>query len=799
MKCKAGCIGWALIAVSFGCFIKCGSLEKEIMIKRAVIVAEYRLGKSELNAIKLFQSEIENRTGLNFELSSIMPEETVPVIYIAQTKDILKDSSGHFSKLLLRDATEKPEGYQLWIDEESRAATTIHAIGNDDRGVVYALGGLLRAFNYENSGLRIDRNLRVITAPAYPIRGVQLAYRSLPNTYDKWDISQFEQYIKELIVFGANSIEIHPGFPDDPDRNAFMQTETDEMMRQLSALLNDYGLDVWMWYAALDGDYSDPRVVKNALKERQWIFENCERLDHLFVPGGDPGDTHPRLLMPFLEKVAGVLRQVHPGAGLWVSPQGFDQERLHYLYQYMQKEQPDWLTGVVYGPWVHTSLPELRAAIPPKYLIRRYPDITHCVRCQFPVPNWDQAFACTLGREPINPQPIHQLKIHNTLDEYASGSIAYSEGVHDDVNKFIWLALDWDPGENIGTILEQYARYFMPGANSDSVAQGLLNLEENWHGPLLKNGNIAYTSRQWNNLAQAASPGLIDNWRFQLCLFRAFYDDYIRLRLQDEAMIENKFYETYRAKDLSNIAAILQSVPAAFDVRAESNVGEYKTKILKLGEQLFRNIGMQMSVENYGAKGAERGAVLDFLDTPLNNREWIEAEIDRLKTQDETTQRVGFNRILNWEDAGSGGFYDNLGNPEQQPHLLPGVGVEADPGFVKSSHVEFSWQAKGRLSWQCQAQTLYTTPLQMRYENLDPQATYRLRVTYTGRFRAKMTLIADDQFTIHDALAGPVPPQPFEFNIPREATQDGVLELTWHRVEGRGCQVAEVWLVRDER
>lgn len=38
---------------------------------------------------------------------------------------------------------------------------------------------------------------------------------------------------------------------------------------------------------------------------------------------------------------------------------------------------------------------------------------------------------------------------------------------------------------------------------------------------------------------------------------------------------------------------------------------------------------------------------------------------------------------------------------------------------------------------------------------------------------------------------------PLEFPIPREATADGSLELTWQRVTGRGTQVAEVWLIKD--
>jgi hypothetical protein len=40
-----------------------------------------------------------------------------------------------------------------------------------------------------------------------------------------------------------------------------------------------------------------------------------------------------------------------------------------------------------------------------------------------------------------------------------------------------------------------------------------------------------------------------------------------------------------------------------------------------------------------------------------------------------------------------------------------------------------------------------------------------------------------------------------EFDIPAAATQDGELRLKWYRTpglggSGRGCQVAEVWLIR---
>ena len=84
----------------------------------------------------------------------------------------------------------------------------------------------------------------------------------------------------------------------------------------------------------------------------------------------------------------------------------------------------------------------------------------------------------------------------------------------------------------------------------------------------------------------------------------------------------------------------------------------------------------------------------------------------------------------------------------------------------------------------------------MRYEGLDPNATYRLRVTYAGRFRAVMRLVADGAFEIHGPMAPPATLRPVGFDVPSRATRDGVLDLEWQLIEKRGCQVAEVWLTK---
>ena len=58
------------------------------------------------------------------------------------------------------------------------------------------------------------------------------------------------------------------------------------------------------------------------------MFRKLPRIDAVFVPGGDPGHTEPKVLMALLEKETQVLHRYHPKAQMWVSPQGFNQEWL---------------------------------------------------------------------------------------------------------------------------------------------------------------------------------------------------------------------------------------------------------------------------------------------------------------------------------------------------------------------------------------------------------------------------------------------------------------------------------------
>ena len=89
----------------------------------------------------------------------------------------------------------------------------------------------------------------------------------------------------------------------------------------------------------------------------------------------------------------------------------------------------------------------------------------------------------------------------------------------------------------------------------------------------------------------------------------------------------------------------------------------------------------------------------------------------------------------------------------------------------------------------------------MHYGGLDPAAQYRIRVVYAGDSPGRKIRLMAGAFEVHPLMLKPQPVRPVEFDIPRAATSGGELDLRWYREaglggNGRGCQVAEVWLMK---
>ena len=764
-------------------------------LSNAVIVSPASFEGPSRKAVEVLAEEIEARSGLCLKVVHDWPKNHVPVIAVATSQTLADWPVPHAQK----PESLPAEGFRIAALLEENA---LAIIGNDPRGVLFGVGRLLRELRCERGRITLPALFSTTSAPRQPLRGHQLGYRPKTNSYDAWDLPQWDRYIRDLALFGANAIELVPPRTDDDALSPHFPRPPLEMMVGMSRICDTYGLDVWIWFPVMDPIDVDPSKTDALLNEWHGVLHQLPRVDAVFVPGGDPGHIAPKPLFAFLEKATGVLHQSHPKAALWLSPQGFNAPLMDEFLA-LVKAEPPWLTGLVFGPQVRVNLPELRKAVPSRYPIRGYPDITHNRQCQHPVPDWDLAYAVTEGREAVNPRPFAQAALVKAYADDTLGFISYSEGCNDDVNKIIWSALGWDPAADVVDILRQYTRVFLNDPVPDRFAQALLALERNWSGSLLANTGVETTLAQLQDLERSATPELLRNWRFQQALYRAYYDAYLRDRLIHETALEARAKDALRqAPRLGSTLAMNRATAILQYALTEPASPDRRARVFELAEALFQSIRMQLSKPKYQAIDPERGANLDTIDTPLNNRLWLRSQFALIRTLPTEPERLeALHSILTRDDPGPGGFYDDLGDPGRSPHLVRDPSPTADPLFARAPFQGFALREEWPTAWRQYAHTFHDAPLLMRYDGLDPSARYTLRVTYAGDSpKARMRLVADG-LVIHNLLPKPDPIRPVEFPIPPEATADGRLTLQWNQEpgrggNGRGNQVAEVWLIR---
>ena len=734
-------------------------------LSRAKVIYAENAAGAEAKAVEVLVEEIFKRTGILLQRAHQASADDSALIIVGLAEGLLRDDQGEGS------LTNGSEGYRV-IASHADGCARVTIAGADARGILYGVGYFLRNMRWYPGELGFDRSANVERIPTYPIRGHQLGYRPKTNAYDAWSVEQYDQYIRELALFGANSIEIMPPRTDDDATGPLMQVDPLQMMIELSSIIDAYGLDVWVWYPNMFEDIGDEQVKRAELEEREEIFSKLPRIDAVFIPGSDPGGMPPDQLFEWAGEMATTLQRFHPASKIWISPQVMNYDSKPWLEGYYEQvnRKPAWFGGAVFGPHVDDSLPDMRSKIPAEFPIRRYEDITHMFICQYPVTDWDLPFALTLGRECYNPRPVAMKHIHNLLDSYAVGNIGYSEGINDDVNKFLWLDQDWDPTTPVVQTLRDYARMFIGYDEAGSLARGFMALEENWSGPLLANEGIDITLLQWMELESRASTDMLNNYRFQMGLMRAYYDAYIKRRFIYETELE------YRAKDELRLARMKGSLPVLAEVKAillrarEQPVArDYKARCEQLADALFENIGSQLTVGKHKAISEDRGAFMDAIDAPLNDIQWLLLQCERIQQLEmEDERQAAIFHVLNRTNPGAGGYYDNLGSYRTASRLDPGLGPEQDPGYLQSPRsapavhlLALDKQEKEAmngvpLSWVRHVTISGETPIILTYDHLDPHADYVIEARFVGDYAKNryslVQLTANDQIVLKENI-----------------------------------------------
>ncbi len=587
------------------------------------------------------------------------------------------------------------------------------------RGFIYGFAAFLKNCIFEGGEFETECSISGDYSPCKEIRGHQLGYRTTPNTYDAWSYEDYRRYYIDIMLMGCNTVEHIPYENGKSRRNALMKYDEEEFLAEACRMADELDLDVSLWYPNADGETDE-----TAAQTRKKLVEKLPRVNVIFPPGGDPGDLPARDFLKRCKAISKSVKSVSKDIKIFPSAQaphgieGWGDEFVKCL-----EDDSEGIDGIIMGPNHAFPLDVLRKKVPGHLPIRFYPDITHNLRCEYPVhfdrDDWHYALCAGLSRECTNPRPLEYAYLHSQTKDFVCGSVSYSEGITDDVNKFVWSSLDYDDNQSIKGILQDYARLFFAGVPSYIIAEAILKLEENWYGDPAENEGIDKTLGIFRSLSEKYIF-LNKNWRFNQLFFRALCDWLIRHR----RIFENSLIE--KAKSLVN-QGNLQEAKAVLQTDYDWEYKAARKEIDALAALLFDEIGLQLDVENYHADSWERGAVLETIDLPVTDRAWLLGRFEYAERSDSEKKDGFIKRVFNRNRVESDEFYysvaeDGLAGTGEPQEGEVYINVQADRPDVNNGQMPC-----------CMFKVFDNYSFYLTAEGFSPGRDYRLIVTFADR------------------------------------------------------------------
>ena len=216
---------------------------------------------------------------------------------------------------------------------------------------------------------------------------------------------------------------------------------------------------------------------------------------------------------------------------------------------------------------------------------------------------------------------------------------------------------------------------------------------------------------------------------------------------------------------------------------------ELRQKIVDYCAALFESIGMQTSVKKYNASGEERGAILDFLDYPLNNRWWLSDEFAKIRKMNAEEEKLARLKIIyTWENPGPGSFYDDISDISKEPHVQTWSDDATDVAWWDNG------MSRKRLSTQ-----LFQNYPKLVYEDHDPKGHYIIRIAGYGEALLRIDGERVDPIIYNKGL------EEFkEFAVPVKYVCDGKIEVTFDEPEEskinwrQKSKICDIWLLKQE-
>ncbi len=735
-------------------------------------IALKAVSKDEKRAALFFSKEIFLRTGKK-------------VNEYCENKPLLIFTTGDFEFLRDKDC---------WKAEQNGNKIEIFAKGI--RGLIFGYSYFLRKCEFKDGKITLIQNISGLYEPDKKIRGHQIGYRTTPNTYDAWNYKQYFRYCLDMASFGNNICEHIPYEGLCSRRNRLMKYDEEDFLVIASRLADAIDTDVSLWHPNCDGETAD-----EAVERREKLYKRIPRIDVIFPPGGDPGELPADEFVSRCNKISDMVKRIHPEAKMFPSAQApHSIENWGETFVESLKKDGSGIDGVIMGPNHAYPMHELRKIIPSDYPLRFYPDITHNVRCEYPVhfleDDWHTSFASTLSREGVNPRPSELRTLHRIFSPYTIGSVSYSEGVHDDLNKMVWSILEFDKDADLREAVSDYVRFFMYSSDTEKLTDCIFALEKNWDCDPLESPCVKNTYKSFCELKKDY-PSLSSNWRFMLLYFRACCDEFV---------FEKRKFETELIND-AVISLSLFEIDEARKILGESlpkTTLELRDEIEALGKTLFDLIGIQLDVEHYCANGWERGATLDTIDNPVTDRLWLLNRLDYCDTLGENEKKDFISRLLNRNKTENDEVYYSVAL-----HGLNTLGVRQNGEFYMNYQGDRPDVNNGSIPTSM-LKVFDHFSFECKFGGFKPDTDYVLRIIYKSNRNDEIkhhkivindTVIYDgkrfggrkDEIFDKELLAPGF--ESASYDLPRDVFINGTLEIKISEPT-EGFEICELWIIK---
>jgi len=726
-----------------------------------------------------------------------------------------------------------PEGFLVRCRMDATPPCLI-AAGVDQRGVLYAVGEILRRTVLGERSLRVPQHLEVRTAPAFEVRGTQFGQGGFAKRLAKvrdWTEEETQRVILDYALAGANTFMTAAGPMFDFIKSYGLMTHCEYFPNTGS------GPPEWEASESIGRKgyvcFSVPEARRAQLERCEAFFSSSPPFDFVKFQGGDGGGCECDRCKPYgltfikvVEEMAAIIHKYHPHTRVWFTNQKFNSDDDKAIFEYLQEKPREWLWAWGYGPGsdAMTWQPghrqthrmdlfrypgfgppdrynqEIVRQLPPQQVLMHYNEITHWRYSEFGYiqdypradrngdlpPRWnhfiyerrpDQALTMVYDRATWFAWPRYYHWAFGEVVRYGAGDVTHSSGFHDHFNQWMWQRLLWAPQTSMDDVVAEYCRTWLGRAAAPYMAKALFqleeNLQENPEAPITEKDGI----RRYYDLVKRAGERIPQHqmkghWLWRLYMQKGALDLYVRHSVRQQTDLQRRIERAVaRALEQGNLDETVDSILPWFDQLEEApEMRRLREEALRLGEESNALFGAR----NEGGFNLKH----DFIGLG-----WLKRQLERARAASPEDKHDMLHMIVAYDDPGEGGFYDNCGTANPCRHVAHGYAFD----FGQPHTGEMLWEANRPSQRSMHYTQDEAQGVTFRYRDLDTDAQYRIRFTfvrpwyqerYALRMNQKSQTIYAGEFVLARDLEVPLQmSDSFTFDIPREATRDGELVI----------------------